>query len=231
MEANTAKRLFKSRTDRMIDGICGGIAEYFGLDSTLVRIAWVLLTLLGGSGIILYILAMIIMPSNPRIVATEVKPQSSHGTQKFWGFLLVAVGVVLLLGNMGLSFWDHWWGMSWDVVLAVLLILAGVGFLFGGRNYVSANTQASAGTEGGTVAAEAPVTPVSSDSIRKLYKSRTERKLFGVCGGLGTYFDMDPTIVRLLFVVSAIASFGITIFAYFVMAIVVPEKPITAQIL
>ena len=46
------KRLYKSRTDRMIDGVCGGIAEYFGLDSTLVRIAWVLLTLLGGTGIL-----------------------------------------------------------------------------------------------------------------------------------------------------------------------------------
>ena len=63
--SNDVKRLCKSRTNRMIDGVCGGVAEYFGLDPTLVRIAWVLLTLLGGSGILLYIVGMIIMPTSP----------------------------------------------------------------------------------------------------------------------------------------------------------------------
>ena len=48
MEARmTPKRLYKSRTERMIDGVCGGLAEFFNLDVTLVRIAWVLLTLVG----------------------------------------------------------------------------------------------------------------------------------------------------------------------------------------
>ena len=57
------RRLLKSRADRMLDGVCGGVAEYFGLDSTLVRLAWVLLALVGGMGILLYIAAMIIMPA------------------------------------------------------------------------------------------------------------------------------------------------------------------------
>ena len=65
MEAGTytQKRLYKSRRNRVIDGICGGIAEYFDIDVTIVRILWVLLTLLGGSGFFLYIAAMIIMIS------------------------------------------------------------------------------------------------------------------------------------------------------------------------
>ena len=66
------KRLHKSRTDRMIGGVCGGVAEYFGLDPTLVRVVWVLLTLLGGSGILLYIAGMILMPTPPfTFTATE----------------------------------------------------------------------------------------------------------------------------------------------------------------
>ena len=62
------KKLYKSRTERMIDGVCGGVAKYFNLDPTLVRIAWVLLTFLGGSGILLYIVAMIVMPKEPYII-------------------------------------------------------------------------------------------------------------------------------------------------------------------
>lgn len=59
------KRLFKSFRDKKICGVCGGLAEYFGLDANLVRLGWALLTVLGGSGIILYIIAAIIMPDPP----------------------------------------------------------------------------------------------------------------------------------------------------------------------
>ncbi|HIR92416.1 MAG TPA: PspC domain-containing protein [Candidatus Egerieimonas intestinavium] len=57
------KRLYRSNTNYMLAGVCGGIAEYFNLDPTLIRLAWVILTLLGaGTGIVAYILAAIIIP-------------------------------------------------------------------------------------------------------------------------------------------------------------------------
>lgn len=56
------KKLCKSRTDRKLAGVCGGIAEYIGIDSTLVRLALVIFCLAGGSGIILYLIAALIMP-------------------------------------------------------------------------------------------------------------------------------------------------------------------------
>ena len=58
------KRLYKSNENKMIDGVCGGIAEYFNMDPTLVRLGWVLFCALGGSGIIAYIIAAIIIPRN-----------------------------------------------------------------------------------------------------------------------------------------------------------------------
>ncbi len=58
------RRLCKSSVDRKIDGVCGGFAEYFGIDSTWVRLFWVIFTLAGGSGIIAYIVCMLIMPNN-----------------------------------------------------------------------------------------------------------------------------------------------------------------------
>ena len=59
------KRLYKSNENRMIDGVCGGIAEYFDIGPTLVRLGWVLFCALGGSGIIAYIIAAIIIPRKP----------------------------------------------------------------------------------------------------------------------------------------------------------------------
>jgi phage shock protein C len=59
---NVAARLTKSETDRVIDGVCGGVAEYFGVDSTVIRLVFVVLALINGLGILLYIILMIIMP-------------------------------------------------------------------------------------------------------------------------------------------------------------------------
>ena len=59
------KRLTKSNTNKTISGVCGGIAEYFSIDPTIVRIAWILFSLFGGSGIIAYIICALIIPSAP----------------------------------------------------------------------------------------------------------------------------------------------------------------------
>lgn len=59
----TEKKLYRSATDRKVCGVCGGLASYFGIDSTLVRLAFVVLTIVGvSSGIWIYIIAAIIMP-------------------------------------------------------------------------------------------------------------------------------------------------------------------------
>jgi phage shock protein C len=59
------KRLYRSRNDRKLAGVCGGIAEYYGWDPTLVRVAWIVLTLLGGSGILIYLILWLVMPESP----------------------------------------------------------------------------------------------------------------------------------------------------------------------
>ncbi len=56
------KRLYKSSENRMLCGVCGGIAEYFNIDPTLVRLVWVIITCFGGAGILAYIIAAVIIP-------------------------------------------------------------------------------------------------------------------------------------------------------------------------
>ncbi len=56
------KTLYKSAENKKLCGVCGGISEYFNIDPTMVRLAWILFTALGGSGIIAYIVAALVMP-------------------------------------------------------------------------------------------------------------------------------------------------------------------------
>ena len=62
------KTLARSRTDRRVFGVAGGLAEYFGIDATLVRILFVLLALSGGPGVVLYIVLAFVMPVEPKYV-------------------------------------------------------------------------------------------------------------------------------------------------------------------
>ena len=59
------KRLYKSNTDKKLDGVCAGIAEYLDMDPTIIRLLWVLATLFVGAGVLAYIVAAIVMPRKP----------------------------------------------------------------------------------------------------------------------------------------------------------------------
>ncbi len=59
------KKLYRSQTDQMLGGVCGGLAEYLGLDSTLVRLFFVLVTLFSGTGGLLYLVLWLIVPLTP----------------------------------------------------------------------------------------------------------------------------------------------------------------------
>ncbi|HEX9724109.1 MAG TPA: PspC domain-containing protein [Vicinamibacteria bacterium] len=61
----SAKRLFRSRKDGLIAGVCGGLAEYFDVDPSLVRLVFILAIFLGGAGLVVYLVAWLIVPENP----------------------------------------------------------------------------------------------------------------------------------------------------------------------
>jgi phage shock protein C len=59
------RKLYRSRTDRTIAGVCGGLAEYFGLDPTIVRLIFVIMFLIGGHGLLVYLILWVLMPEKP----------------------------------------------------------------------------------------------------------------------------------------------------------------------
>lgn len=148
MEVNMATKLKKSRTDRVIDGVCGGIAEYFGIDSTIVRLAFVLLIFISGFGILLYIILVIIMPAPEKEQLTakeaitenikeigqkleragdeiEAKIQERKPERARWlGIFLILLGLYFLLDRIGLFRW-----LKSDVIFSILLIVLGAWLL------------------------------------------------------------------------------------------------------
>jgi len=63
--ATEVKRLYRSRDDRVIGGVCGGLAKYLTMDPTVVRLIFVLLALAGGPGILIYLIMLIVVPEEP----------------------------------------------------------------------------------------------------------------------------------------------------------------------
>src|SRR5256885_8004508 len=136
-------RLERSRVNRVISGVCGGIAEYLDIDATFVRVVMVILAFPFGVGILIYFVVLFLMPdpgeatpfvrpagidqpmagdpTSPAtpVAARVVDPLVMERRRNGIGLLLVAVGVVFLLGNMGVfRFID--WHYIWPVVLIAL---------------------------------------------------------------------------------------------------------------
>lgn len=59
------KRLYRTRTDRKLAGVCGGVAEYFNIDPTIVRVVWALLAFFYGTSILLYLIMAFVVPEKP----------------------------------------------------------------------------------------------------------------------------------------------------------------------
>lgn len=77
---NRNKRLYRSRKQRQVAGVCGGIADYLSIDPTLVRLVWALLALIGGPGVVLYIILAVIVPEEPEFVQTSAEKVKNDET-------------------------------------------------------------------------------------------------------------------------------------------------------
>lgn len=226
MNDQTLRRLYKSRRNKVIDGICGGVAEYFEMDPTIVRLLWVLVTFMGGSGFILYIVAMIIIPVNPDHLAipqsTTQQVNGGADKRRFFGVMLILIGALILMLNMGWFWGFGWWTFSHKIMLPILFILIGALFIYlhTTKKRQSIPQQDAMITEG--VSPQPP-------SVKELRRSKSNRKLFGVCGGIAEYFNIDPTIVRFIFIALVLMSFGWGLLIYIILGIVMPEEKLSSN--
>jgi len=214
-------RLYRSTTNRMLAGICGGIGEYFNIDPTLVRILFAISVFFGGFGLIAYVVGWIIIPEGSRDVSG--KPAPTVSSTPVFGLL---IGLALILIGLGMVFdrMRYWYYLpdwldpffSVQTFFALILIAIGIFFIF----YMFRNGSERKAGEGAAGVFEK----------KSLFRSKTDKKISGVCGGIGEYFRIDPTIIRVFWIVVTLSTgFVPGIVIYFVLAIAIPEQPVIQE--
>ncbi len=202
------KKFYRSRVDRYLFGVCGGLGEYFNMDPNIFRLLFLIFTFIGGIGLILYIIAMIIVPENPE--QTEAPRKTTEDKTLFWALLFIVLGFLLLFRELGLFHYFNIWALPWSAIWAIFLIAIGVLLIFSSSKY----RKSGEGEEG------SPGIP----DVSRIRRSRKNRIFAGVCGGIAEYFNIDPAIVRLIWVLASLASIGLGILVYVLLILVFPEE-------
>ncbi len=208
-ETKTLKRLYRSQSDRFVGGVCGGLGEYFKVDANIFRILFVVFTFIGGIGIILYIASLIIVPENPS--DSNIEESSRRDKTIFWAWLCIIAGVALLLREFGLFNYIQFWHIPWSSIWAIFLIIIGIVLI------ISANRPAKSGEESDSEQIYFP-------ELNKIFRIKENRMLAGVCAGIAEYFKIDPSIVRILWILGTLASVGLGILIYIILIFVFPVK-------
>ena len=132
-ESEPAKAtLFRHPTEKIVGGVCGGLADYFGWDPALMRILWVALTLMtGGGGFIAYIAFWILLPVGT-VSGGQQQPAAielNDRNMSLAAFALIGLGGLWLLANLGVLPWL--WGGFWSVMTTLFwpALLIGAGFV------------------------------------------------------------------------------------------------------
>lgn len=136
------KKLYRSRTNRVISGVAGGLGEYFDIDPVIFRILFVLFLLVGGFALILYIILILVIPLESEQGIGKKKTQSGKGAQKsgskgkeeksqftakrLIGLIVVLFGIVILISNL---FSLNWGWFRWGIFWAIIIIIIGSFFL------------------------------------------------------------------------------------------------------
>lgn len=224
------RRLYRSMANRYVAGVCGGVAEYFNIDPMVVRLIWFFSIFIHGIGFFAYIAAWIIVPENRNVVAMPA-PARSANPQYILGVVLIVLGAVFLAERFGWDFlvpwhWDRFlpYWFNWGMLFSVFIILLGMMLIFRPRH--ESDKTSSLITPMDAPDADAANPPGEKRVYEKrLIRAVDERMIGGVCGGLAKYFNIDPSFVRIGFVVMTVSSgMIIGIVTYIVMMIVVPEE-------
>lgn len=121
--AETPRTLHRNLTNRVVAGVCSGLADYFAIDPILVRLAFVIIAFAGGAGILAYIVLWIAMPAGEGNAATSTTSFGPPAQRGIWiGGIFVVLGILFLIGNTG-AFWWWNWSFFWPLMLVALGVL------------------------------------------------------------------------------------------------------------
>jgi len=242
-DARSPRMLYRHPTDKMAGGVAGGLAESFNLDPSLVRILWLVLTVVtSGGGLLAYLALWLLLP-----VGTEDSGQEGPAALELndrnivrAAFALIGLGVVWFLSNIGALPW-LWAGFSSTMSLIfwpALLIGAGYLILRGrGKNdedNLAQDLRTKASNMGANLkeklGSKAPNREDVKAGMRSakeripFKRSRGDRVFLRVCGGLGRTLGIDANLVRLIWTAFSIGSLGTGVLIYVLVGLLLPEE-------
>ena len=228
--------LYRHPEEKLIGGICGGLGDCFGIDPIFVRIMWVGLTLgTAGAGLFAYAALWLLLPVGTA-QAGQRAPAALELNQRNVeraGLLLVVVGALWLLANFGVlpALWSLFWFLIRLLFWPVLLIGTGLLLLNNRKAWRSRFVGARARMQDGKTRAASGFSRESVKSgLRRakaripLKRSREDRMVFGVCGGIGRAIGLDANLVRLIWVAFAIGSVGTGVLVYVLTGWLLPQE-------
>jgi len=160
--------------------------------------------------LIIYIIAAIIIPDEHTQERTF--NLDSLKNNPLWGILFIFVGIVLFFqyNHVLFLFWGSFWDNFLNILVAFILLGVGIYLLYNRRIEIKKTTEYNIGEE-------------------PLHLSIEDKKLAGVCGGFGESLNLDPNLVRVLWIFGTLMSVGIGILLYIVLALVLPERAIVSE--
>lgn len=124
----TKKRLYRSKKDRVIFGVCGGLGEYFSIDSLIIRLIFIAL-LFSGAGFLIYLVFVLLVPleDSKSNISSEtegiIKTASINDWRFIFGVILIIIGISILISNCfpdGIIWFKSIWRNFWPIVLILL---------------------------------------------------------------------------------------------------------------
>ncbi len=238
--APARRMLFRHPVHRVLGGVCGGLADYFGWDPALVRILWVVATLATamGGGILAYLALWMLLPvgtaegGQERPAALELNERNLSRA----AMLLMSLGGLWLLANVGILpwLWDSFWRVMGIVFWPALLIGAGYLLLrYTGKAEWQFNWRGTGERIKQSVNGHMPTKEDVKQTMRQarqrfpLKRSRTDRIFMGVCGGIGQRLGIDANLVRLVWAAFSVGSIGMGVLIYVLLGLLLPEAPVT----
>ena len=126
VEPEAQRRLYRSKTQRVVGGVCGGLGDYFAIDPVWFRIGFVVLALGGGSGILIYLLMWLIIPEEPEGYSPSATSKGEFNGAAVIGIVLVFVGTIALVNTVAPWLGQYFW--------PVILVVGGLALVMGGLN-------------------------------------------------------------------------------------------------
>lgn len=195
------KKLYRSPYNSILLGISGGIAEYMNVNPLLVRALFVITAVLGGWGIIAYVICAFLIPEHP---SEKAKGRFSRiRSSKILGVVLIGIGIYFYLPTFGIFRVFSLFSFSSSLFFALSLILIGVYFLLN-RNEI--------------LAADFVGNP------NQFYRAKKHRRLLGVCEGFSIYSGMDVNIIRMSWVLLTFFTLGIAALFYIIVGYFIPNE-------